>query len=77
MQGSLWICEREWWDIVCYNPSQYIPNICKRIYRDEPYILKLRTAVNQFCDQLDEAKEKAKSIGCTPWQEVAKGKVAA
>lgn len=64
IQGCLWICEREWWDIVCYSPSLYMANICKRIYRDEEFIQALSGAVINACNRLDELKARAIEAGC-------------
>lgn len=42
-QGCLWICERQWSDLVSYHPT--IPPVVVRIERDENYINVLSEAV--------------------------------
>lgn len=53
VQGCLWICERQWWDIVSWHPS--LPKVSRRVERDEPLIEKLAAAVAAFNEQLDQA----------------------
>ncbi len=61
LQGFLWVCEREWVDLVCYWPK--MPLFVKRAYRDEPYIAKLAQAVDQFNEELNILVEKVKRYG--------------
>jgi hypothetical protein len=49
-QGALWVCEREWVDLICYWPG--MPTCIRREYRDEPYIRSLVEEVNKFTDEL-------------------------
>lgn len=56
VQGCLWVCEREWWDLVSFNPV--LPSAKVRCYRDEPYIATLSVIVEGFLGQLEIAKEK-------------------
>lgn len=58
IQGSMYVCEREWWDFLSYNPVIDSPII--RVYRDEGVITALKEALSQFCDEVDEAMEKVK-----------------
>lgn len=51
VQGTLWITEREWWDIAVYYRG--IPLFKKRAYRDEKYIQSLATEVDRFNAELD------------------------
>lgn len=51
-QGQLWIAEREWVDFVSYWPG--LPLFVKRVYRDEPYIKQIASAVDQFNTELLE-----------------------
>lgn len=49
VQGNLWVAERDWWDFVSYCPQVInSPFFCVRIKRDEDYIRKLESEVNQF-----------------------------
>jgi YqaJ-like viral recombinase domain len=50
VQGGLWVCEREWCDLMIYWPKR-APYI-KRIYRDESYIAQLAKAVEIFNHEL-------------------------
>ena len=56
VQGCLWVCEREWWDFVTFDPRltkrpdwQYH---CIRVYRDEAYIKTLAAEVERFVAEL-------------------------
>lgn len=60
-QGVLWICEREWIDLICYWPE--MPLFVKRAYRDEAYIKKLSEAVAQFNDERDELVQWLRNYG--------------
>ncbi len=62
IQGGLWICEREFWDFLSYNPD--IPSVILRCPRDEPFIRKLADVVDAFLDRLEEAKERMRAMGC-------------
>jgi hypothetical protein len=55
VQGNIWIAEREWWDFVSYCPK--LPLLTVRAYRDEDYIKKLATAVDEFNDELAHTVE--------------------
>ncbi len=61
LQGFLWVCEREWVDLVCYWPK--MPLFVKRAYRDEIYIAKLAKAVDEFNEELDVLVAKVRSYG--------------
>lgn len=51
VQGSLWVCEREWWDFMSFCPG--LPPLVVRATRDETYIAKLASAVEAFNAELD------------------------
>ena len=51
VQGCLWVCERQWWDVMAWNPAM-TPCVV-RVERDEEYIAKLAAAVEAFLVQLD------------------------
>lgn len=61
VQGSMWVAEREWWDFMAYWPK--MPPFIVRCYRDEAYILTLKSAVNAFNEELAETVEKIRRIG--------------
>lgn len=52
VQGNLWVCEREWWDLVVYWPR--MPMFRIRAYRDEAYIANLAAEVERFNADLQE-----------------------
>jgi len=54
LQGQLYICEREWTDIVSYHPE--MPAAVIRVERDEEYIAKLAEALNEFVEQMAERR---------------------
>jgi hypothetical protein len=61
VQGSIWIAEREWWDFVSYCPG--LPLFVVREHRDDDYIWKLQTAVDEFNDELAQMVERIRAIG--------------
>lgn len=61
VQGSLLISDFEWWDLYAYHDE--LPPATIRTYRDEPYIAKMRSALNQFCEIRDKMLEKAIATG--------------
>jgi hypothetical protein len=54
-QGGLWVCEREWIDLIVYWPK--LPPLIKRAYRDEEYIKVMSQAVDKFNEELDKMVE--------------------
>lgn len=54
VQGSLYVAEREWWDVLSYNPE--LPAVRIRTHRDEKFIRALSSAIDQFVDQLLETR---------------------
>ena len=61
VQGNIWVCERDWWDVVSYHPN--LPPVVTRIYRDAEYIEDLEAAMRQFLEDLAEAREYIKALG--------------
>lgn len=55
-QGQLWIAAREWVDFVSYWPG--LPLFVKRVYRDEPYIARLKVEVDAFNNEMLEVIER-------------------
>jgi hypothetical protein len=64
VQGNLWISEREWWDVLAYNPA--MPHVLTRIHRDEAYIADLSAAVDVFVTDLLAARERILAMGVEP-----------
>ena len=60
-QGILWVAEREWIDFVSYWPT--LPLFVTREYRDEEYIAKLASAVDEFNDELAHMVERIRAMG--------------
>lgn len=56
VQGQLWVCEREWVDLLSFNGA--MPDVEHRYQRDEEFIGRLAKAVERFSDRLDAAKAK-------------------
>lgn len=61
VQGCLWITEREWWDVLGYHDG--LPPVLTRVHRDEKVITALSDALDQFTDELAEAKRKIQALG--------------
>ena len=67
VQGSLLTTGFEFWDFQSYHPQ--LPEVLIRFTRDEPFIRKMESAIDQFCDELDEIVEKVKKAGYVPTPE--------
>lgn len=52
VMGQLWICQKEWNDIMSYSPA--LPPALIRVERDEAFIEKLAAAVMAFVDELEK-----------------------
>ena len=58
VQGSLYVCDREWWDFQSYCPG--LKELCIRNYRDEKWIKLLAEELERFCYDLACTLRKAK-----------------
>lgn len=56
VQGQLFVTGRKWSDFVSYYPG--IRPLIVRVQRDEEFIKKLESALNDFCKQLEETVER-------------------
>lgn len=56
VQGYLYLTDRNWTDIISYNPV--LPAVQVRISRDPKYIMALDAALVMFLADLDDVKEK-------------------
>lgn len=72
-QSGLWISEREWIDFVAgwvsdvdVSPERRLPLFVKRAYRDEPFILEIKMAVDKFNQELANLVEKIRTYGVAP-----------
>lgn len=54
VQGSMWICQRDWWDTVSFHPD--LPGTIIRVERDEEAIKAISTAVGAFVTRLHDAQ---------------------
>lgn len=63
VQGCLYICEREWWDVMSYNPVMR-PAI-ERHYRDDEFIEKFIPLLDEFLLRLAAIKVKLRQLGVT------------
>lgn len=61
VQGCLYVCEREWWDVISYNPV--IPPAIERHYRDDEFIEKFEPLLDEFLERLNSIKHKLKQLG--------------
>lgn len=61
IHGSMWVCERKWWDFKIFYPG--MPDYTARIVRDEGYIKEIGTAVEVFSYELRKLVEKIKTMG--------------
>ncbi len=53
IQGQMWVTGRQWCDFISYVPAmKYKPFWCKRVLRDEDYIMELEKNINKFVDQM-------------------------
>jgi hypothetical protein len=66
IQGALWITEREWWDVLSYNP--FLPPALLRVHRDDKYIAALAKVMASFVEELEAAKETLIAQGHMPAQ---------
>lgn len=61
VQGSLWVCEREFWDFCSYCPK--LPLLRVRIHRDEDYIKKIADEVERFNTELQMTVDYIRKYG--------------
>lgn len=61
VQGFLWVCEREWCDLIVYWPG--VAPFIKRAMRDVKYIAELAGEVARFNDELSALVERIRSYG--------------
>jgi hypothetical protein len=63
IQGQLWVCERQWVDVVAYSDEHpKIPHHIVRVERDEKYIALLDKEVTNLADELDRAMDKIRAV---------------
>ncbi len=57
-QGALWVCERDWVEIMLYCPKR--EPFRSKVGRDEPYIATLKSEVDRFNEELAEVVDAFK-----------------
>lgn len=64
IQGGMWICERQWWDFVSYNPDfpEHLQLIVRRIKRDEKAIDSLKAEVTKFMQEVRKDEASVRDI---------------
>ena len=62
VQGCMWVCNREWWDFVTYDPRMKNPLFKITVKRDDDYIRNLQEECVKFVSELDEMIEKYSNI---------------
>jgi len=56
VQGQLYVCEREWADLLSWHPT--LPPSIVRKNRDDVFLKKFEPILKQFVQRLDEAKQQ-------------------
>jgi hypothetical protein len=62
IQGSMWICERDWWDLTIYH-HRAMPAVDVRVYRDDNFIKELSNEVQRFNFELKRLVEQLRAMG--------------
>lgn len=62
IQGNIWVCEREWWDLTIYH-HRLMPAVDVRIYRDDHFIKELSNEIERFNFDLRRLVESLKKMG--------------
>jgi hypothetical protein len=60
VQASLFICEMDRWDFMSYCPG--LKSLIIKVGRDSAFISKLKVAIDDFVDELEEVTEKIKGL---------------
>ena len=61
IQGNLWVCERNWWDLSIYWPK--MPPYIARIYRDEIFIADMCKEIERFNFELVRLVKQLRKMG--------------
>jgi hypothetical protein len=62
VQGSMWVCERDHWDVTVYCHRE-MPAMDIRVYRDEAFIRELSNAIEIFNHDLKKLVERLRNMG--------------
>lgn len=56
IQGCMWVCQREWWDLFLYHPE--LPHVLVRVERNNDFIeamaVEVKAAVNVILNQVEK-----------------------
>lgn len=55
VQGSIWVCDKDYWDFVSYHPDMQFFKI--RVHRDDGFIKKLEYLAAEFIDKLLDSEK--------------------
>lgn len=64
IQGGLWCTGRQWWDFISYHPD-FPPELrlyVQRVYRDEPYIARMRDACITLHAEVNEIVNRVRKV---------------
>lgn len=60
IQGGLWLSERQWCDFISYCPG--LPLFVKRVQRDEEMIERIKSNVEEFNYDMDNAESQIRAM---------------
>jgi len=61
VHGCIWLCNRQWWDFVCFCDDPNVPNMRIRTERDEKMMAAFDEHIAAFCDELDETEARIRA----------------
>lgn len=64
VHGSLWVCRRQWWDVMSHNPL--LPDVVVRVERDDEIAGKINEALVDFLGCLYDAQQTMREMGVEP-----------
>lgn len=62
VQGSIWVCERDWWDVTIFAHAR-LPAVDVRVHRDDAYIKELSDQVERFNFELKGLVDRLRKMG--------------
>ena len=66
VHGCIWLCERSWWDFVCYHENDDVPNLLVRTHRNEKMCKAFGEHIRAFCVELDELEARIRKEHLLP-----------
>ena len=58
VHGCIWLCNRQWWDFVCFCDDENVPNMLIRTERDDKMMAAFDEHIAVFCNELDETEAR-------------------